>query len=432
MTTQIALNLALWLLLLGLIAFSKWDYGVVALGVGLLLIIVGCLDPKTALAKFADSSAVMMPGTLLVATAFSKTKAVGKISSLLYKVGGGNFYRCMALFMVINFLLGFLMGAAMTRIAIVYPLILAVCEQNGKKPSKVMFPIGAMLLCDQTKIPIGSAAVTYVKWNNILTNSNYAYGDAFKMTDMFIAAAPICVIMLLYFIFIGMKIAPEEPDREISELSFRPRKDAKPLTSFQEISAYVIFLGMVILLINASKLGIDQWVITTGCAIGMYMTGVLSFVDGKNAFPFSILFLYIGAIMMGAALVQTGTGAWIGNIVASMLGDHPSSFVMYMAFSVVCIVLTQFMNNGATAELLFPIAIAVCNSVGCSALGVILAISAASLTAWFTPTATIIMPMIIDGGGYSTKTLLKQGLPPAILKTVCSCLWIAFLFPAWG
>ena len=126
MTTQIALNLALWLLLLGLIAFSKWDYGVVALGVGLLLIIVGCLDPKTALAKFADSSAVMMPGTLLVATAFSKTKAVGKISSLLYKVGGGNFYRCMALFMVINFLLGFLMGAAMTRIAIVYPLILAV------------------------------------------------------------------------------------------------------------------------------------------------------------------------------------------------------------------------------------------------------------------------------------------------------------------
>ena len=432
MTTQIAINLALWVLLLALIAWNKWDYGVVCLGVGLLLILTGCLDPKTALSKFSDQSAVMMPGVMMVATSFSKTKAVNKISSLLYKVGGGNFYRCMAFFMIINFLLGFLMGAALTRIAIVYPLMLAVCEQNGKKASKVMFPIGAMLLCDQTKIPIGGAAVTYVKWNNILANSNYAYGDAFKMTDMFIAAAPICVIMLLYFMFIGMRIAPEEPDKEIESLTFRPRKETQALTNFQEISAYVIFGGMVVLLVMAEKLGVAQWIITSGCAMGMYMTGVISFNEGKAAFPFSILFLYIGAIMMGAALTQTATGAWIGTQVGGLLGNHPSSFVLYLVFSVTCIVLTQFMNNGATAELLFPIAIAVCNSVGCSALGVILAISSASLTAWFTPTATIIMPMIIDGGGYSMKTLLKQGLPPAILRTVCACLWISYMFPAWG
>lgn len=47
------------------------------------------------------------------------------------------------------------------------------------------------------------------------------------------------------------------------------------------------------------------------------------------------------------------------------------------------------------------------------------------------PTATAIIPMLMEGGGYSLKTMLKQGLPPALLKSVCQIAWIAFMFPAY-
>lgn len=47
------------------------------------------------------------------------------------------------------------------------------------------------------------------------------------------------------------------------------------------------------------------------------------------------------------------------------------------------------------------------------------------------PTATAIIPMLMEGGGYDLKTMIKQGLPPALLKSVCQIAWIAFMFPAY-
>ena len=74
-----------------------------------------------------------------------------------------------------------LLGAAVTRIAIAYPLILQICERNGKSPSKAMFPLGCMLLCDQTGIPIGSGAVVFNRYNGFLEAAGYTFGDKFSI-----------------------------------------------------------------------------------------------------------------------------------------------------------------------------------------------------------------------------------------------------------
>lgn len=94
-------------------------------------------------------------------------------------------------------------------------------------------------------------------------------------------------------------------------------------------------------------------------------------------------------------------------------------------------VFTQFMNNAATANLFIPIAILTCETIGCSALGVVLCIQMASLVAYFTPMATAIIPIIMGAGGYDSKSLIKQGMVPAILNTVVGVAWVAFMFPAW-
>ena len=83
--------------------------------------------------------------------------------------------------------------------------------------------------------------------------------------------------------------------------------------------------------------------------------------------------------------------------------------MLFLAFWLITMFLTQFMNNGATANMIIPIAIMTCNTIGCSAKGVVLIIQSASLVAWFLPTATAIIPMIMDGGGYDIKSLMKQG-----------------------
>jgi len=429
-TPEIAICLGIWVLMLAIMALDKFDYGCVAIFIAVLLVLTGCVDADTALSKFADSNAIIMGTMMIVAQGFAKTKAVGNIASLLNKVSGGNFVRCIRMFMLVNLILGFFLPGAIGRIAIVYPLAVAVCEENNVSPSKVMFPLGVCLLADQTGIPLGSGAVTFAKYNGYLAAAGYSHGDEFQMLDPFIAKAPVVIVMVLYFMFFSMKFAPDAPPKPITGLDVKS-KEKKELPHFQEVCAYAIFIFVCVGLIASSYIGIPQWIFTTLGAIGMMMTGVHNFREATSAIPFSILNLYIGALVMGAALLNTGAGAYIGNLVVGLLGDHPATPVLYGTFWLIIMFLTQFMNNGATSNLFIPIAILTCNTLGCSAIGLILCIQMASLVAYFTPMATAVIPIIMGAGGYDVKSLIKQGLPAAIVNTVAGVAWVSFMFPAW-
>ena len=430
MNTMIAINIAIWVLMLVLLSVTKLDFGAVAMIITVLLVITGCVEPGAALAKFADSNVIIIASMMIAVAGFSKTKAVRNIGDMLFKVSGGSFERCCRMFMIALFAMGFLLGAAVTRIAIAYPLILQICERNGKSPSKAMFPLGCMLLCDQTGIPIGSGAVVFNRYNGFLEAAGYTFGDKFTIFEPFIARLPVCIIMLIFFMMFGLKLAPDTPPVEIAGMNAKARK-ARELTPFQETAAYVIFAAMSIGLIVVSYTSIPQWIVTVTAALLMYIVGANTVRESVDAIPFSLMLLLVGAFVMSEALVKTGTGAWVGSLIAKALGGHPNTIVLYLVFWIVVVLLTQFMNNGATANLFIPIAIMTANTIGCSAKGLILVIQNASLVAWFMPTATPIMPLLMEGGGYDVKSLIKQGWAPALVKTIAQVGWIALMFPAY-
>lgn len=232
MTMHIAITIGIWLLMLLLLAFTKYDFGGIAMLVVALLVITGCVKPNTALAKFADSNVIIIAAMMMCAAGFSKTRAVKSIGNLLFKVSGGSFERCCGMFMVVLFAMGFVLPGAVGRIAIAYPIMMEVCRRYDRSPSKIMFPVGCMMLCDQTGFPIGGAAVTYAKYNGFLENAGYTFGDSFSIMDPFIARIPVCIIMLIYFMTIGVKIAPEKPALAIEALKVKAKKEERELTKF--------------------------------------------------------------------------------------------------------------------------------------------------------------------------------------------------------
>lgn len=431
MTPQIMITIGIWLLMLVLLAFTKYDFGGISMLIVVLLVVFKCVTPSAALAKFADQNVIIIAAMMMVAAGFSKTKAVTGVGDLLFKVSGGSFTKCCGMFMIVLFAMGFVLPGAIGRIAIAYPLMMEVCKRYGKNPSKIMFPVGCMMLCDQTGFPIGSAAVTYVKYNGFLENAGYTFGDQFTVFEPFIARIPVCIIMLIYFMTIGVKLAPETPPLAVKALEMKTKKAARQLTKTQETLTYIIFAATCLGLVFYDKIGIPQWCVTVAGAVAMYMVGGNTVRESIEAIPVSLSLLLVGAFVMSEALIQTGTGAYVGNLIASAMGPNPSTFVLYLSFWLIVVFLTQFMNNGATANLFIPVAIMACNTMGCSAKGIIMIIQNASLVAWFFPTATAVIPILMEGGGYDVKSLIKQGLPPAILKTVCQVAWIAFMFPAF-
>ena len=113
---------------------------------------------------------------------------------------------------------------------------------------------------------------------------------------------------------------------------------------------------------TASKTGIPQWIFTMGGALVVVMTKAIPVKQATDSIPFSIIFMYIGALAMGTALLNTGAGALIGKMVAGILGQHPSTIVLYLVFWLVTMFLTQFMNNGATSNLFYSSGDPVCGN----------------------------------------------------------------------
>ena len=297
---------------------NKFPLGAVSLSIMLLLVLTGCITSPEALAKFSDNNVIIMGTMMITANAFGKTRAVKSIAKLLTKAGKGRWENAIRMFMVINFVLGFFLSGAIGRIAIVYPLAVAVCEENDISPSKVMFPLICCMLADQTGIPLGSGAVTYNKYNGYLAAAGYSFGDQFRMIDPFLCKAPLAIVMLLYFMFIGLKISPDHPSTAITGVNLKARKE-DVLTSRQETIIYVTFILQCIGLVTASKTGIPQWIFTMGGALVVVMTKAIPVKQATDSIPFSIIFMYIGALAMGTALLNTGAGALIGKMVAGYL-----------------------------------------------------------------------------------------------------------------
>ena len=103
----------------------------------------------------------------------------------------------------------------------------------------------------------------------------------------------VCIIMLIYFMTIGVKIAPEKPDLAIEALKVKAKKEERELTKFQEIAAYIIFLGTCLCLVFYSKMGIPQWIVPFVGAILMYAVGANNVRESINAMPINLMMLLI-------------------------------------------------------------------------------------------------------------------------------------------
>lgn len=430
MNMQMVICLVIFIISLIVYGINKLNMGVTAMLTMAALILTGCLDSKMALSKFADSNAIVLATMFIVAAGFSRTQLVNKLSSLIYKVGGGSFQKSLACFMLIVFIMMPFTGSPMFKFAIFYPVLSATCDRCGVSPSKAMFPLGLMCLLGGTGIPIGNAAVTYLKYNAYLeTYGMESY--TFHMMDPFISRAPIAIAILLYCIFLAPKMAPSTPPVPISGFEGKQRQQ-KPLAPFQEICGYSIFLLVSLGLIFADKLGIEQWLITLTGAVLMFATGVLTKKEVHDRLPLDIYLILVGALGLGAALVQTGAGDVIGNAIVNIIGDHTNGYFIGAVFFLIPFIMTQFMNNGATMNIVQPIVILACKALGCSPIGPVLLVQSACMSAFFTPMATSSIPMIMGAGGYDIKSLVKQGWLPGLICAVGSVFWTVTMFPIWG
>ena len=399
-----------------------------SMGVIVALFVAGCVDKATVFAGFGNNNVLTMAGMFIVAAGLSRTQMVNNITKLLYRVTNGSFTKVLASYILVIFLLGQFVPSLPAMFAMVYPLVINMCKQLKCSPSKMMYPIAVTVVSTSFVLePIGPYAAWFVTQNGYLESYGWT-GPLLSMWSETLVFFPTAIVTLLLTIFVLPKLMPDQPEIETAEITGPDITNNEALDPVREFLGYGIFIATVIGLM----LGLPSWAVTMAGATAVVLSGVLDEQTALIRMNMSMVLLYAGVTVMGDALGNTGAAQLLGDLAASILSGVHNGYIIGAAFYIVSFLMTSFLYNKATTTVLIPILIITCSSIGCDPRGPVILCSLASMSSLITPMPNPVVPMAMQAGGYTQKTILRVGIIPAIVRGIVGVLIAMTLFPAFG
>lgn len=399
-----------------------------SMGVIVALYVAGCVDKATVFAGFGNNNVLTMAGMFIVAAGLSRTQMVNNITKLLYRVNNGSFTRVLASYILVIFLLGQFVPSLPAMFAMVYPLVISMCKQLKCSPSKMMYPIAVTVVSTSFVIePIGPYAAWFVTQNGYLESYGWT-GSPLSMWSETMVFLPTALVTLLLTIFVLPKLMPDQPETETAAITGPDITNIEALSPVREFLGYGIFIATVIGLM----LGLPSWAVTMAGATAVVLSGVLDEQTALIRMNMSMVLLYAGVTVMGEALGNTGAAQLLGDLAAGALSGVRNGYIIGAVFYLVSFLMTSFLYNRATTTVLIPILIISCSSIGCDPRGPVILCSLASMSSLITPMPNPVVPMAMQAGGYTQKTILRVGIIPAIVRGIVGVAIAMTIFPAFG
>ena len=422
---SMAICLIIFVAMVILFFLNKIPMSFTALGATILLVLTGCVDSATALGTFGSSTVITMAAMFVVAAGLGRTQMIDHISGLLYKITDGSFTKILASYVVVTCILGQFVPSIVALFALVCPLVQNMCERMKISPSKMMFPIAIASVSTTFIIePIGPYAAWYVTQNGYMESYGWT-ATQLNMWSETMVLLPVGIVTLLLAIFFFLRFLPDQPEFAIKEIAKKEMVKKPPLDPVREFLGYGIFIAVVIGLMA----GVSSWQITLIGAVLVVATGVLTEREAIDNLNMSTVLLYVGVSVVGEALGQTGAAELLGNGIAALLSGVTNGYIIGGAFYLVGFIMTSLLYNRAVSTVLIPLVVITCGSIGCDPRGPIILCALASMSSVISPLATAVVPMAMEAGGYSIKTVFKAGIIPGIVRGVVGTLIAMTLFP---
>ena len=422
---QITLCLALFVVMLVLFFTNKIPMSFTALGAMVALVLTGCLEGSSAIATFGSSTVVTMASMFVVAAGLSRTQMINHITKLLYKITDGSFTKVLACYVLVTCLLGQFVPSIVAIFALVHPLVQNMCDRMNVSPSKMMYPIAIASVSTSFIIePIGPYAAWYVTQNGFMESYGWT-STQLNMWSETLVFLPVGIFTVLWAIFVMPRMLPAQPERPITAIGGRKLQEKEPLTPVREFLGYGVFVAVIIGLM----MGFSSWQVTLAGAIIVVASGVLTEREAIENMNMSTVLLYVGVSAFGTALAETGAAEMIGEAIAQALDGVTNGYVVGFVFYLVGFLMTSLLYNRAVSTVLTPVAVITCSSIGCDPRGPVILCALATMSSLITPLATAVVPMAMNAGGYSAKTMFKVGILPGLLRGVLGTLIAMTLFP---
>lgn len=361
----------------------------------------GKIERQAFLSPFFSDVVLLFMGGFVLAAMLNKYHLDHRIANWLLKRTGTNPKRLLFGVMVVSALLSMWMSNTATTammFAIILPIITSIPEGNRfSKGLALSIPFACNL--GGLGTPIGTPP------NAIAMNFLIEKGRMISFGDWMLASVPLMLILLVIVWFILIKMYPPH-DLKIQFAEVRTTKLSP---------SHWLVIGLFFLTIagwlTTSLHGLSIGTISIVPVIIAFGTGILKVKDFKNL-PWDVLFMVGGGICLGVGLKQSGLTAEMVKLIPMQL----SMLWILLAFLALTALMTTFMSNTATANLLIPIAVSLNTDVALFVVPIAMVCSTAMALPISTP------PNAIAFGSELLES--KDMIAPGIVITAISMLII--------
>jgi sodium-dependent dicarboxylate transporter 2/3/5 len=259
--------------------------------------------------------------------------------------------------------------------------------------------------------------------NAVVIGALSTQGINIAFTDWMLLAVPLVIIVLLAsWVFILWMYKPASKIIELDMSgSFQKNREA--------IFVYLIFGVTVLLWITESLHGVGSSIVALLPVAALSLTGILD-QERIRKLPWEVLWLVAGGISLGISMESTGLAEWI---ITSISWNMFTSIFLVVAFSLVAIVMSNFLSNTVSATLLIPLAVSLATSgaagEGFSLVLISLVIGVSASLAMMLPISTPPNAIAMSTGTIKTKQMTKAGLAIGIFGLVMVTLYALFYWP---
>lgn len=188
----------------------------------------------------------------------------------------------------------------------------------------------------------------------------------------------------------------------------------------------VLFVAAILL----TTLGIlPPQIAFVAAAVGVVLIGDLQPRELYESVDWPIVVLLGAMIPVGLALESTGGSATIAQPIL-LLGGHAPVWVILTLLMIMTMLLSDIINNAATAVLMAPIGITIAQGLGVNPDPFLMAVAIGASSTFLTPIGHQSNLLVMGPGGYRFSDYWRMGLPLDALIVAVSIPAILWFWPA--
>ncbi|MBR0724235.1 SLC13 family permease [Bradyrhizobium manausense] len=393
-----------------------------------------------ALSGFSNSGWLFVAAGLAMAAAITSTSLEKRVAYLILKLVGTKTPAIMAGIIVTAFALTFIIPSVIARAATLVPIVIGLIEAFGVKRDS---HIGKAMLLLAGILPsvTGVGVLTGAAPNPVIVNFLSGAGQMrVTYVDWLVYLLPYTIVFSIGLYFLVTRLfkfefaeLPGGADYINSRLA-----EMGPMTASEKKAS--VIMAMTIILWATDKLHhVEASAISVLCVLLLVMPniGVIACNDLYKRVDWNSILLFGAGISMAEMFTKTGGAAWLSKVafVDSGMGALSVTMLAIMIFVVVFFVrfcftsITSCLTAITPAILGFLVAL---HNPAVPIVGIVLGVSLIAQCQAIIPVTSAPAMIAYGAGGFTTRDMIKLGIPLAILMYVLIVLWMFTYWPLVG